>query len=97
MPKAVCPKCGLKFDATTQRTYRGIGHDLKKQVQGVYKAPEAWIYESAQVNCPGCNEVFTSEAIKSFGILSPKGLKIFIGLFMVGFLAFAMYALFKSF
>ncbi|MEW6674204.1 MAG: hypothetical protein AB1427_21120 [Thermodesulfobacteriota bacterium] len=95
--EAICPKCGLNFNAKFHRTYKGIGGDIKEQVQGVHKAPEIWIDESAQVICPGCNELFTSQAIKYFGILSPKGLKIFIGLFMAGFLAFAMFALVKSF
>jgi uncharacterized Zn-finger protein len=97
MREAVCPKCGSKFDTIAQRTYRGIGHDIKKQVQTVHKAPEAWIDESAEVKCPGCNHVFTSEAVRFFGILSPKGMKILIGLFVFVFLVFAMFALFKSF
>jgi uncharacterized Zn-finger protein len=97
MREAVCPKCGSKFDTIAQRTYRGIGHDIKKQVQTVHKAPEAWIDESAEVKCPGCNHVFTSEAVRFFGILSPKVMKILIGLFVFVFLVFAMFALFKSF
>lgn len=97
MREEVCPKCGLKFDAKARRTYGGIGHDLKKQVQAVHKAPEAWIDESAEVKCPACNHVFTSEAVRFFGVLSPKGMKIIIGLFVFGFLVFAMFALVKTF
>ena len=97
MREAICPKCGLKFDAIAQRTYKGIGHDIKTQIQGVYKAPEVWIDESAQVSCPECDEVFTSQAVKYFGVLGPKGMKILIGLFVLGFLGVAMFALFASF
>ena len=97
MNEAVCPKCGLKFNVKTHRTYEGIGHEIKVLVQGVYKAPEVWVDESAGVKCPECNHVFTSVAVKFFGILSAKGVKIFIGLFVFGFLIFAMFALFKSF
>jgi hypothetical protein len=86
----------MKFEVRGHRTYKGIGHDIKKQVQSVHKAPEAWIDESAQVICPGCNHVFASEAVRFFGVLSPKGIKILIGLFVYGFLIFAMFALFKS-
>ncbi len=70
---------------------------MRKQIQAVHEAPEAWIDESAEVRCPACNHVFTSEAVRFFGVLSPKGLKILIRLFVFGFLVFAMFALFKSF
>ena len=97
MRETVCPKCRMKFEVRGHRTYQGIGQDIGKQVQSVQKAPEAWIDESAEVKCPGCNHAFTSEAARFFGVLSPKGMKILIGLFVFGFLVFAMFALFKSF
>jgi len=96
MSEALCPKCGLRFEARDKRTYEGIMHDLNPAVQGARKAPEALIDESAQVKCPGCHEIFTSEALRFFGILSPKGLKILLALFTLGLFAFAMYVLFKS-
>jgi uncharacterized C2H2 Zn-finger protein len=97
MPEAECPKCGLKFDAKSQRTYKGIGHDIKTSIQGFRKPPEVWIDESAQVRCPNCNAVFTSQALKYFGIISPKGMKVLIGLFVLGFIIVAIFELYKSF
>jgi uncharacterized Zn-finger protein len=96
MSEVLCPKCGLRFEARDKRTYEGIMHDVNIAVQGARKAAEVWIDESAQVKCPGCNKLFTSEAVKFFGILSPKGVKILLALFAFGFFAFAMYVLFKS-
>ncbi|CAB1076023.1 hypothetical protein D1AOALGA4SA_3825 [Olavius algarvensis Delta 1 endosymbiont] len=49
------------------------------------------------VRCPNCGYEFKSEAVRFLGILSPKGLKIFFGLYVFGFICFAIWALFSAF
>ena len=46
--------------------------------------------------CPKCEALFLSQASKFFGIISPKGMKILIGLFALGLFVFAMFALFTT-
>ncbi len=96
MIETTCPKCRFSFNVSDNRTYEGIGHDIKKQIQGVHKAPEILVDASSQVKCPKCGEVFISQGVRYLGFLSPAGMKIFIGLFVFCFLVAALITLFKS-
>ena len=97
MREVTCQKCGHKFDAISQRTHSGICQDINKIIQSGRSTPEALIDQSAEVKCPECGYVFTSEAIRYFGIIRPKALKYIIGLFVFWFLVFVIYEIFNSF
>jgi uncharacterized C2H2 Zn-finger protein len=95
MTEAICPKCNKVFDAQDSRTY-SAKKDIKEIIEEGHKAPEIWIDESSMVRCPNCGNEFKSEAVRYFGILSPQGMKIFIGLFIFVFICFALWALVTS-
>ena len=96
MNETICPVCGFKFQISSNRSYKGMKHDFEQQIRGNYRTPEKIIDDSSRVTCPKCSEVFSSDEVKSFGFLSPKNMKLFIGLFIASFFVFAMYVLFKS-
>ena len=96
MAKVICPKCDSNFEASQARTYKGLLADLRNSLHATYKAPEHRIDESSFVRCPDCGAEFKSEAVRYFGILSPKGVKILLGLFVFGFFCVALYVLFSS-
>ena len=91
MQKAICPNCETNFDVNKHRRYKGIKQDFIDQLQKAHIPPEKWVDESSLVNCPKCKKIFISEGIRFFGILSPKGLKVVIGLFVAGFIIVAFY------
>ena len=96
MNEEICPNCNEVFNFQESRAY-SAKRDLQDMIQKGHKAPERWIDESSMVRCPNCGNEFKSEAVRFFGSLSPKRLKIFIGLFVFGFICFALWALVSSF
>jgi uncharacterized C2H2 Zn-finger protein len=96
MAETACPKCNARFAASKNRSYRGIKTDFIQRLHGGDTAPERWVDESSFMRRPSCGMQFKSEAVRFFGILSPKGLKIFIGLFVLAFLCIVLYILFIS-
>jgi hypothetical protein len=97
MKTATCPNCASKFKPSINRAYKGVVKDYRDYMHSGRKVPEKWIDESSMVRCPNCGNEFKSEAVRFFGLLSPKGLKIFIGIYVFGFICFALWALVSAF
>ena len=77
----MCPRCGTVFNATHARVYPGILRDLFRTP--MLRSIDRVIAESATVRCPQCGHRFASVAVRFFGVLSPLGLKTFIGVMLV--------------
>jgi len=96
MTETRCPACNAIFDADENRKYEGISADFQERLQRVHTSPEKWVDESSLVSCPRCGNSFVSDSIRFFGIFSPRGLKILIGLFVLGFLGVVLYLVLLS-
>jgi len=91
MSEAVCPRCHSSFEASSARVLPGVLSELVSSPR--FRAEKQLIDANANVLCPKCGLVFPSEAVRFFGILSPRGLRIFLGLFVAAFLAVVLYVL----
>ncbi len=97
MKTAICPNCATQFKASENRAYKGIVKDYRDYMKSGHKAPERWVDESSMVRCPNCSNEFKSEAVRFLGVLSPRGLKIFIGLYVFAFICFGIWAVVSVF
>ena len=73
------------------RAYKGTINDQIEIIQKGHKSPELWVDESSFVKCPSCKTEFKSESVRFFGFLSPVGMKIFIALFISGFIFISLW------
>lgn len=96
MSETICPECKTKINVNENRTYPGIDLDFIERFHQGHTSPEKWIDESSIVLCPNCGVEFSCNAIRYLGVFSPKGFKIFLGLFVFGFLSFVIYLLIES-
>jgi DNA-directed RNA polymerase subunit RPC12/RpoP len=78
---ATCPTCRTEFEATTNRNYRGLLHEM---FVSEYTSPEERIRKSSGVRCPHCGTEFPSNTVRFFGFLSPIGMR---NLFLIVVLA----------
>ena len=97
MKTAICPNCATEFKPSENRSYKGNVEDYRDCMKSGHKAPEKWIDESSMVRCPKCGDEFKSEAVRFLGVLSPRGLKILIGLYVFGFICFGIWAVVSAF
>ncbi len=96
MKKATCPECKNQFDPKKHRKYAGIKSDFEERFEQGHTSPDKWIDESSMVKCPNCGNEFVSNSVKFFGVLGPKGLKILITLYVLGFLCVVLYLAFQA-
>ena len=81
MEMETCPKCGAHFYADEAWANRTVASLL----------PAGWEQLDTQVRCPGCAQVFPAAAFRYFGFLSPRGLKIAVGLLIGGIVLGAVF------
>ena len=88
-----CPNCKNEFETARARTYPGVARDFWDKFTGKrgYEAPENEIDRLASVECPQCHHQFPSEDVRFLGILSPKGLKILLIIYVSAFIVAAAY------
>lgn len=94
--ETTCPECRTQFDPKKHRNYAGIKADFEERFKQGHTPPYKWIDKSSMVKCPKCGNEFIGNSIKYFGVLNPKRLKIFITLFVLGFLCVVFYLVFQS-
>ena len=80
-----CPKCGSIFPANRAWASRTVAM--------LFIAPALQDLDT-RVRCPSCGKIFQATEYRFFGFVSPKAMKISLGLFVVALLSFVIYFLF---
>lgn len=81
-----CSKCGAAFPPIPPQT---VCQALLSDRRFLDVAPELRHTEMAV--CPRCGNQQTADTYQFFGILSPNGVRVLIGLILGGMLAFALW------
>ena len=93
MGTVTCPSCGASFDELANRYRTSLLAEVRAKIPAPHhQAPEREIDEAASVTCPQCGAVFVGN-YRFFGFLSPRGMKITLGTFLLVCIAFIGYAL----
>jgi len=79
-----CPSCGAAFPA--DRAW------ANRSAKALFLAPALQDLDT-RVRCPSCGVVFQARAFRFFGFVSPRTMKIVVGLFAALILVGAIYLL----
>ena len=73
VPSARCPHCGATVDVVANRVYPGLLRELISSDADA--SPEAQIESASLLACPTCGTQFQSDAVRFFGMLTPRGVR----------------------
>lgn len=80
-----CPKCGAVFPAERAWANRPLA---------MLQLAPSLVDLDTRVRCPTCGTVFEATSFRFFGFITPRAMRIGLGLFVVGMVAFGVYLLF---
>ena len=80
-----CPRCGAHFPPRAALVSSGL-----VLVGGLLTVPGV----STRVRCPGCGNEFSAQSIRFFGFLTPRAMRIVVGLFVAAIVLGALYWLY---
>jgi hypothetical protein len=93
MEVASCRNCRHAFPVTQARVLPGLD---KEVMAATYRSLDEAVSRGSMVRCPKCGMESQSSAVRFFGVVSPRALKLFVGLLIAAMLAFVLYVLARS-